>query len=103
MRRKPPKPMRSVTMERKMFEASAGSSFSFFSTMGMALPKVVDIRLEIRAPSTLPALDGSGMMIVNAPYTLEAELAVLMPVLTRLLSPGPGGRWSVETIGTERA
>jgi 23S rRNA (adenine2030-N6)-methyltransferase len=43
------------------------------------------------------------MVIVNPPYTLEAELAVLMPVLTRLLSDGSGARWSVETIGTERA
>ena len=69
----------------------------------LGLPRVLDIRLEIRAPSTLPALDGSGMLIVNPPFTLEAELAVLMPVLTRLLSDGAGARWSVESIGTERA
>lgn len=69
----------------------------------LALPRVVDIRLEIRAPSALPALDGSGMMIVNSPYTLEAELGVLMPALTRVLADGSGARWSVETIGTQRA
>ncbi len=64
----------------------------------LGLPGAIDIRLEIRAPSTLPALDGSGMVIVNPPFTLEAELAVLMPVLTRLLAEGRGARWSVEMI-----
>lgn len=69
----------------------------------LGLPRVLDIRLEIRGPSTLPALDGSGMLIVNPPYTLAGELDVMMPVLTSLLTQDEGARWSAESMGTERA
>lgn len=43
--------------------------------------KILDIALEIRAPSSEPRLDGCGMVVVNPPFVLEAEMAVLLPAL----------------------
>jgi 23S rRNA (adenine2030-N6)-methyltransferase len=45
------------------------------------LPKILDIVLEIRAPSPQPRLDGCGMVVVNPPFVLEEEMAVLLPAL----------------------
>src|SRR5262249_49940797 len=38
------------------------------------IPKVLDVSLEIRAPSPEPSLDGCGMVIVNPPFVLADEL-----------------------------
>jgi 23S rRNA (adenine2030-N6)-methyltransferase len=51
--------------------------------------RVLDIRFPVRRPSTEPRLDGSGLIAVNPPFTLEAELAVLLPALATVLAePG---------------
>jgi 23S rRNA (adenine2030-N6)-methyltransferase len=63
-----------------------------------AIPKILDISLQIRAPSQEPSLDGSGMMIVNPPFMLADELHVLLPALTGVLADGPGARFSVDWI-----
>jgi len=65
------------------------------------IPKILDISFNIRAPSPEPRLDGCGMVIVNPPYTLEAEMKTLLPVLSRLLSEGPGAKFVVRWISTE--
>lgn len=65
------------------------------------LPKVLDIRLDIRAASQTPRLDGTGMIVVNPPFTLAGELAVILPALVPLLADGPGAGSSVESLGTE--
>jgi len=49
------------------------------------IEKVLDLSLMIRKPSAQPTLDGCGMMIVNPPYTLEAEMAQLLPALAAVL------------------
>lgn len=67
------------------------------------IPDIVDVRFEIRAPSTPPRLDGAGMAIVNPPYTLEGELRALLPALLSVLRETPAGRCAVERIAAERA
>lgn len=42
---------------------------------------ILDIFLDIRAPSAEPRLDGCGIVVVNPPYVLEEEMAVLLPAL----------------------
>ncbi|MDO8298950.1 23S rRNA (adenine(2030)-N(6))-methyltransferase RlmJ [Lacisediminimonas sp.] len=42
-------------------------------------------------------LTGSGMFIINPPWTLEAELRELMPTLTTLLTAGPGANFVLES------
>lgn len=66
------------------------------------IPKVIDIRFEIRPPSSEPSLDGSGMVVVNPPFPLKEELGVILPALSRVLSE-PGGRsWRVVEIAGEQ-
>ena len=62
-----------------------------------AIPKMLDIVLEIRQPSPEPRFDGSGMVVVNPPYVLEEEMKVLLPALRAVLAEDPsayaGTRW----------
>jgi 23S rRNA (adenine2030-N6)-methyltransferase len=59
--------------------------------------KALRISKILRAEMTIapvPAADrllGTGLIIVNPPWTLERELAVLLPALADCLSPGQGG------------
>jgi 23S rRNA (adenine2030-N6)-methyltransferase len=65
------------------------------------IAKILDIRFDIRAPSPQPHLDGTGMVVVNPPFTLEAEMRALLPVLHTLLSESPRAHWAVEWIAGE--
>jgi 23S rRNA (adenine2030-N6)-methyltransferase len=59
------------------------------------IPKLIDIRFELRAPSTEPRLDGCGLAVVNPPFTLDAELKVILPALLGVLRDGPGAKAEV--------
>lgn len=67
------------------------------------IPKLLDIEFEIRPASSEPSLDGSGLLVVNPPFTLEGELRALMPVLHRLLAVGRPAHWSLEWLAGEQA
>lgn len=66
------------------------------------IPKVIDIRFEIRPASSEPSLDGSGMVVVNPPFPLKEELGVILPALSRALSEPAGGSWRVVEIAGEQ-
>jgi 23S rRNA (adenine2030-N6)-methyltransferase len=56
------------------------------------IPKMLCAELTVRAPAEPPRLFGTGMIIVNPPFTLEAELRVLLPALAEILAEaGQGG------------
>ena len=59
------------------------------------------VTLEVRpAPADGLGLYGSGLFIVNPPWTLQAMLAQTLPWLARaLVEPGAAG-WSLETSGS---
>ncbi|EFM57685.1 MULTISPECIES: 23S rRNA (adenine(2030)-N(6))-methyltransferase RlmJ [Brucella] len=65
------------------------------------IPKIMQIELAIRAPSPEPRLDGTGMIVVNPPYTLESEMQILLPCLTRLLEEEKGSNFSLRWIRGE--
>lgn len=65
------------------------------------IPKILRIELAIRAPSTPPRLHGTGMIVVNPPYVLEAELRTILPALAGLLADEGRGTWSVDWISGE--
>ena len=58
------------------------------------IDKMLDIALEIRAPSPEPRLDGCGMVVVNPPYVLEEEMAALLPALCATLGESGARGWS---------
>ncbi|ORE95710.1 hypothetical protein ATO13_02590 [Stappia sp. 22II-S9-Z10] len=55
----------------------------------LGVPKILAAELSVRDPAG-PGLTGSGLVVVNPPFTLEAELAVLLPELVRLLGQAEG-------------
>ncbi|MER8749597.1 23S rRNA (adenine(2030)-N(6))-methyltransferase RlmJ [Mesorhizobium sp. M1050] len=67
------------------------------------IPKLLDIEFEIRPASSEPSLDGSGLLVVNPPFTLEGELRMLLPALHRLLAVGRPAHWSLEWLAGEQA
>jgi 23S rRNA (adenine2030-N6)-methyltransferase len=66
-----------------------------------AIPKILRAELTIRKPSTPPRLFGTGMIIVNPPYTLEGELKTLLPALAPVLADEGRGTWRIEWIRGE--
>lgn len=65
------------------------------------IPKILDLRFEVRPPSPEPRFDGTGMIIVNPPYRLETELLTLLPALSIILAEGPRAKWAVAWIAGE--
>jgi len=53
--------------------------------------KMLRAELTTAAPASPPRLYGSGMILVNPPYTLEGELGIILPALAASLAPGAGG------------
>lgn len=62
------------------------------------VPKLLDVGFEIRPPSAEPSLDGSGMVVVNPPFTLEGELRRLLPALHKLLVVEKPSHWTLEWL-----
>jgi 23S rRNA (adenine2030-N6)-methyltransferase len=67
------------------------------------IPKLLDISFEIRPPSSETSLDGSGMIVVNPPFTLEKELRTLLPALHKLLVLEKPADWTLEWLAGETA
>lgn len=65
------------------------------------IPKILRLELTIRPPATPPRLFGTGMVVVNPPYVLEAEMGVLLPELAALLGGEGRGGWRVEWVAGE--
>ncbi|GAA4110120.1 23S rRNA (adenine(2030)-N(6))-methyltransferase RlmJ [Aminobacter aganoensis] len=70
---------------------------------GAGIPKIIDIEFYIRPPSSEPRLDGTGMVVVNPPFPLEAELGVMLPALGKILGEDAKARWTVEWLAGESA
>ncbi|MBX3704433.1 MAG: 23S rRNA (adenine(2030)-N(6))-methyltransferase RlmJ [Steroidobacteraceae bacterium] len=65
------------------------------------LKRLLAVELCIHPDDSRAGLNGSGLVIVNAPYRLEGELAEALPVLHRVLSPAGAGRTRVALIAGE--
>jgi 23S rRNA (adenine2030-N6)-methyltransferase len=63
--------------------------------------KILDTELYIRGPSPEARLDGTGMIIVNPPFTLEAELKAILPELARVMQEDKAGFSRVEWLSGE--
>jgi len=69
---------------------------------GAGIPKILDLSLEVRPPSAEPRFDGSGLVVVNPPYPLEAEMRTLLPVLAEVVGK-PGAKANAMWLAGEAA
>ena len=58
----------------------------------LGLPKVLNVELAVCGRDARPGLNETGVVVINPPYVLAEQLAVLMPALcTALAVDGKGG------------
>ena len=57
----------------------------------LGVPELMRIELLIQRPSDPERLNGCGLIVANPPYTLEGELAAILPDLSRRLAAGGTG------------
>jgi 23S rRNA (adenine2030-N6)-methyltransferase len=69
----------------------------------LGLPKALAIELMIRGGEDETRLNGAGLIVVNAPFTLAANLKILLPELARVLAQGNGAGFRLEELGSEAA
>jgi len=65
------------------------------------IPKILRAELMVRAPAHPARLFGTGMILVNPPFTLEAELKLLLPELAKILADNGRGGTRVDWIRGE--
>ena len=58
----------------------------------LSLPKTLRCEMTLGPPRADAGLIGSGVIVVNPPYTLERDLKILLPVLIRVLSQQAASR-----------
>lgn len=69
----------------------------------MLAVKLLSVVLMVRNPEHLGGLPGTGLVIANPPFTLEAKLEVLIPFLKSTLEQGSGARARIEWLRREQA
>jgi 23S rRNA (adenine2030-N6)-methyltransferase len=65
------------------------------------IPKMQRAELMVRTPAHPPRLFGTGMIIVNPPFTLEGELKTLLPALAPILADNGRGATRIDWIRGE--
>jgi 23S rRNA (adenine2030-N6)-methyltransferase len=58
----------------------------------LAIPSILRCELTLGPPQAAAGLVGSGLIVVNPPFTLERDLRALMPTLAEILSPEAAAR-----------
>jgi 23S rRNA (adenine2030-N6)-methyltransferase len=69
---------------------------------GTGIAKVLLAELMIRGGAGEPRLDGCGMIIVNPPFVLEAELRRMLPALAQCLGEDAGAGFRLDWITGEQ-
>lgn len=64
------------------------------------IARMLRIELSVAHATTPPRLFGSGLIVVNPPFTLEGELRALLPALATALAGETGG-WRLEWLARE--
>jgi len=67
-----------------------------------ALPCTSTLRAELRvcSPTGEFGMYGSGLFIINPPWTLAAQLREMLPYLVNVLRADAGAAWSVDVVGS---
>jgi 23S rRNA (adenine2030-N6)-methyltransferase len=67
----------------------------------LAIPKILRTELIVSPLSDPARLNGSGLILVNPPWTLEGELKVLAPALATILGRAGKGRFALDWLAGE--
>jgi 23S rRNA (adenine2030-N6)-methyltransferase len=67
----------------------------------LAIPKTLKIELLVRNAVPEGGLAGSGLILINPPWPLADELAVLGPALCERLRQSDGAAWTLEWLGAD--
>lgn len=67
------------------------------------IPKMLCASMQVGNPKDHTGLAGSGLIVVNPPYVLEEELAVMLPALTRCLAQSDAASHELFWIASEAA
>ncbi|MFT3731677.1 MAG: 23S rRNA (adenine(2030)-N(6))-methyltransferase RlmJ [Hyphomicrobium sp.] len=57
----------------------------------------LDVRLQVAKPFPGLGLTATGVLVLNPPFVLKAELETVMPALERHLAEGPGSHFGLRT------
>jgi 23S rRNA (adenine2030-N6)-methyltransferase len=68
----------------------------------LAIPKTLRAELEVGPPDNDERLRGSGLIVVNPPWTLERELATLLPALAAVLARDHKGGVRLDWLAPEQ-
>lgn len=68
----------------------------------LEIPKVLAAELYVRAPLSEGTLAGTGLVILNPPYTLSAALEILLPYLVRTLGRARSAEMKLAWLTGER-
>jgi 23S rRNA (adenine2030-N6)-methyltransferase len=68
----------------------------------LGLPNILQVELRVKAAFERGGLAGSGLIVVNPPWTLETDLHHLMPALALRLGLGDWGRSLVKWLSPPR-
>jgi 23S rRNA (adenine2030-N6)-methyltransferase len=70
----------------------------------LGITKILRSEIMLGAPRGDAGLIGSGLILVNPPFTLEAELRLALPALARLLAPAAtsAATWRLDWLAGER-
>jgi 23S rRNA (adenine2030-N6)-methyltransferase len=69
----------------------------------LAVPKVMRVELTVASLSDPTRLNGCGLILLNPPWLLEAELTRLLPVLAGLLVRSGKSTWRLDWLTPETA
>jgi len=68
----------------------------------LGIPKILRAELIVSPVSDPSRLNGSGLILVNPPWTLETELSTLLPVLAGLLGRNGKGGFALDWLVGEK-
>ena len=65
---------------------------------GLGLSKLAAVEFYLRAPNNPDQLNGHGLIMLNAPFSLKSELEACLPFLVEVLGQGKGAAYQFEQI-----
>jgi 23S rRNA (adenine2030-N6)-methyltransferase len=68
----------------------------------LSVAKILRCELSVRAPAADAGLTGSGVIVVNPPFTLEADLRALLPALGSALGAPASAAHRIDWLAAER-